>query len=329
MKRREFVASVAGALATCATATYVRAQAGKIPTVGVLWHAGSAQEEGVYYTSLIEGFRVLGYVDGQNISLKHRFPNERPERFRTMVAELVALNVDVLVTVGTQTAPYAFHATATIPVVFVFVPDALGSKFVESLARPGRNMTGLSNFGADIVLKRLELIKEMVPSLRRAALLINSDTQVAPLYKRATESAANELGLENYTFDARSLDELHQAFDAMLKTGMQAVTVNGEGLVYQQRDKVARMALERRLPLCVWSRETFEAGALMSYGTDQAAMCRRAPVFVDKILKGAKPGDLPVEQPTKLEFFLNLKVAKALGLTIPPTLLARADEVIE
>ena len=283
----------------------------------------------MYYTSLIEGFRRLGYVDGQNIALKHRFPNERPENFRSMMAELVALNVDVLVTVGTQTAPYAFHATATIPVVFVFVPDALGSNFVESLARPGRNMTGLSNFGADIVLKRLEFIKEMVPGLRRAALLVNSDTQVATLYKRATETAATELGLENHTFDARSLDELHQAFDAMLKGGMQAVTVNGEGLVYQQRDKVARMALERRLPLCVWSRETFEAGALMSYGTDQAAMCRRAPVFVDKILKGAKPGDLPVEQPTKLEFFLNLKVAKALGLTIPPTLLARADEVIE
>jgi putative ABC transport system substrate-binding protein len=300
-----------------------------MPTVGVLWHAGSPQEEGVYYTSLIEGFRGLGYVDGQNILLKHRFPNERPEHFRNMVAELVALDVDVLVTVGTQTAPYAFHATATIPVVFVFVPDALGSNFVESLARPGRNMTGLSNFGADIVLKRLELLKEMVPGLRRAALLVNSDTQVATLYKRATESAASELGLENHTFDARSLDELHQAFDAMLKSGMQAVTVNGEGLVYQQRDKVARMALERRLPLCVWSRETFEAGALMSYGTDQAAMCRRAPVFVDKILKGAKPGDLPVEQPTKLEFFLNLKVANALGLTIPPTLLARADEVIE
>jgi putative ABC transport system substrate-binding protein len=327
MRRRTLITLLCGTVT--GLPTFVRAQAGRTPTVGVLWHAGSAQEEGVYYTSLIEGFRRLGYVDGQNIALKHRFPNERPENFRSMMAELVALNVDVLVTVGTQTAPYAFHATATIPVVFVFVPDALGSNFVESLARPGRNMTGLSNFGADIVLKRLEFIKEMVPGLRRAALLVNSDTQVATLYKRATETAATELGLENHTFDARSLDELHQAFDAMLKGGMQAVTVNGEGLVYQQRDKVARMALERRLPLCVWSRETFEAGALMSYGTDQAAMCRRAPVFVDKILKGAKPGDLPVEQPTKLEFFLNLKVAKALGLTIPPTLLARADEVIE
>jgi putative tryptophan/tyrosine transport system substrate-binding protein len=327
MRRRTLMTLLCGTV--IGLPTFPRAQAGRIPTVGVLWHAGSAQEEGVYYTSLVEGFRALGYVDGQNISFKHRFPNERPENFRSMVAELVALNVDVLVTVGTQTAPYAFHATAMIPVVFVFVPDALGSKFVESLARPGRNMTGLSNFGADIVLKRLELIKEMIPGLRRAALLVNTDTQVASLYKRATESAATELGLENYTFDARSLGELHQAFDAMLKAEMQAVTVNGEGLVYQQRDKVARMALERRLPLCVWSRETFEAGALMSYGTDQAAMCRRAPVFVDKILKGAKPGDLPVEQPTKLEFFLKLKVAKAVGLTIPPTLLARADEVIE
>jgi len=246
-----------------------------------------------------------------------------------MVAELVGLKIDVLVTVGTQTAPYARDATTSIPVVFIFVPDPVGSKFVDSLARPGRNMTGLSQFGADIVVKRLQFLKDIVPRLSRVALLVNPDTEVAPLYKRVTETAAAELGLENHTFEARSLVELERAFDAMVSAGMQAVTINGEGLAYQQRANIARMTVARRLPLGVWSKETFEAGALISYGADQVAMCRRGPVFVDKILKGAKPGDLPVEQPTKLEFFVNLKTAKALGLTIPQSLRARADELIE
>jgi putative ABC transport system substrate-binding protein len=190
-------------------------------------------------------------------------------------------------------------------------------------------MTGLSNFGADIVLKRLQFLKEMVPGLARVALLVNPNTEVADLYKRMTEIAAGELGLRNRTFEARSLDELRRAFDAMAEAGMQAVTVNGEGLAYQQRENVAKMALTRRLPLGVWSRETFEAGALMSYGTDQVAMCRRAAVFVDKILRGARPADLPVEQPTMLELFINLKTAAALGLTVPHSVLLRADAVVQ
>lgn len=326
MGRRDFLELVCGAMA--ALPGLAHAQAAKIPRVGVLWHAGSAGEEGAYYTGLLEGFRVLGYVDGRNILFEHRFPNESPERFRSMVAELVALKVDVLVTVGTQTAPYARDATTSIPIVFIFVPDPVGSKFVDSLARPGKNMTGLSHFGIDMVLKRLQFLSELIPGLTRVALLVNPHTEVAIPYKRVTDTAAAELRLVNHTFEARSLGELEQAFDAMANTGMQAVTINGEGLVYQQRTRVARMALERRLPLAVWSRETFEAGALMSYGADQVAMCRRGPVFVDKILKGAKPGDLPVEQPTKLEFLINRKVAGALGLTVPPGLIALADEVI-
>lgn len=327
MKRREFVTLICSAMA--ALPIRAHAQAAKIPRVGVLWHAGSADEEGSYYTGLLEGFRVLGYIDGHNIILEHRFPNERPERFRSMVAELVGLKVDVLVTVGTQTAPYARDATASIPIVFIFVPDPVGSKFADSLARPGRNMTGLSHFGVDIVLKRLQFLSDLVPGLSRVALLVNPNTEVAALYKRVTDTAAVELRLVNHTFEARSLDELEQAFDTMVKAGIQAVTINGEGLVYQQRANVARMALARRLSLAVWSRETFEAGALMSYGADQVAMCRRGPVFVDKILKGAKPGDLSVEQPTKLEFLVNRKIARALGLTVPPVLLALADEVID
>jgi putative ABC transport system substrate-binding protein len=328
MERRTFLGGIAGGLLAAPLAAEAH-QAGRVPRVGVLWHAGSADEEGSYYTGLLEGFRTLGYVDGRNVILEHRFPNEMPERFRSMTAELVALKVDVLVTVGTQTAPYARDATTSIPVVFIFVPDPVGSKFVDSLGRPGRNMTGLSQFGADIVLKRLQFLKDMIPGLSRVALLVNPNTEVASLYKRVTDTAAAGLGLSNHTFEARSLDELGRAFDAMVKAGMQAVTINGEGLAYQQRAYVATMTLARRLPLAVWSRETFEAGALMSYGADQVAMCRRGPVFVDKILKGAKPGDLPVEQPTKLEFLINRKIARALGLTIPQNMLIRADEVIE
>jgi putative tryptophan/tyrosine transport system substrate-binding protein len=328
MERRTFFGMIAGSLLGAPLAVEAQ-QTGRIPRVGVLWHAGSADEEGSYYTGLLEGFRDLGYVDGRNIILEHRFPNEMPERFRSMSAELVALKVDVLVTVGTQTAPYARDATTSIPVVFIFVPDPVGSNFVDSLRRPGRNMTGLSQFGLDIVLKRLQFLKDIIPGLSRVALLVNPNTEVASLYKRATEAAAAGLGLNNHTFEARSLDELGRAFDAMVKAGMQAVTINGEGLAYQQRAYVARMTLARRLPLAVWSRETFEAGALLSYGADQVAMCRRGPVFVDKILKGAKPRDLPVEQPTKLEFLINRKIARALGLTIPQIVLAQADQVIE
>jgi putative ABC transport system substrate-binding protein len=327
MQRREFLPYICGAIA--ALPELARAQTGKIPRIGVLWHAGSAEEEGAYYTGLRQGFQDLGYVEGRNIHFHHRFPNEMPERFRSMVAELVALKVDVLVTVGTQTAPYARDATTSIPVVFIFVPDPVGSRFVDSLARPGRNMTGLSQFGADIVLKRLQFLKDIVPRLSRVALLVNPNTEVAPLYRRVTETSAAELGLENHTFEARSLTELEQAFDAMVSAGMQAVTINGEGVAYQHRASIAKMAIARRLPLGVWSKETFEAGALISYGADQVAMCRRGPVFVDRILKGARPADLPVEQPAKLEFFVNLKTAKALGLTIPQTLLLRADEVIQ
>ena len=182
MRRREFI----GLSGLFAVPALVLAQAGRTPRVGILWHAGSAEEEGRYFTAMVEGFRDLGYEHGRNIVLEHRFPNEIPERFQGMADELVGLKVDVLVAVGTQTAPYAKKATSTVPVVFLFVPDPVGSGFAESLGRPGGNMTGLSNFGADIVLKRLQFLKEMIPGLSRVGLLVNPDTEVAGLYRRAT-----------------------------------------------------------------------------------------------------------------------------------------------
>src|SRR5215217_6016320 len=228
MRRREFVTLLCGTV--IALPSLALAQARGVPKVGILWHAGSPEDEGRYFTGMIEGFRDLGYEHGRNIILEHRFPNEIPERFRSMADELVALKVDVLVAVGTQTAPYAKNATSTLPVVFLFVPDAVGSGFVESLGRPGKNMTGLSNFGADIVLKRLQFLKDMIPGLARVALLVNPDTEVAPLYRRATDAAAAELGLENHTFEGRSINEVERAFDRMVAAGMQAVTINGEGV---------------------------------------------------------------------------------------------------
>ena len=325
MRRREFI----GLSCLLAVPGLVLAQAGRTPKVGILWHAGSAEEEGRYFTAMVEGFRDLGYEHGRNIVLEHRFPNEIPERFRGMADELVGLKVDVLVAVGTQTAPYAKRATSTVPVVFLFVPDPVGSGFAASLGRPGANMTGLSNFGADIVLKRLQFLKEMIPGLSRVGLLVNPDTEVAGLYRRATDAAAADLGLENHTFEGRSIAEFETAFDRMVAVGIQGVTINGEGVAYQHRSAIGRMTLARHLPLAVWSRETFEGGALISYGADQVAMSRRTPAFVDRILKGTRPGDLPVEQPTKLEFFVNLRVARTLGLSVPPMLLALADEVLE
>jgi putative ABC transport system substrate-binding protein len=327
MRRRDFIGI---ACAAAAWPLAVQAQdTAKLRRVGVLWHAGSAEEEGRYFQGLTEGLRDLGYKDGQNVVLVHRFPNEMPARFRSMAAELVSMKVDVLVSVGSQTAYYASDATKTIPIVFIFVPDPVGAKFVTSLARPGGNATGLTHFAADLIGKRLEFLKETVPGLARTALLVNPDTQVAHLYSEVTNAMAAKLGLSNRVFAARSRDELEPAFDAMMKAGMQAVTINSEGLAYQQREYIAKLAIARHLPLSVWSRETLEAGALMSYGADQPAMCRRAAVFVDKILKGAKPGDLPVEEPQKIEFVLNKKTAKALGLTFPNTLLVTATEVIE
>jgi putative ABC transport system substrate-binding protein len=328
MRRRDFIKVISGG--AVASPLAARAENNRrIPRIGVLWHAGSAAEEGRYFTGFVDGLRSLGYLDGINIFLEHRFPNEMPDRFRKMAAELVSLDVDVLVSVGSQTAFYAQDATRTIPIVFIFVPDPVGSKFAMSLARPGGNATGLTHFAADLIGKRLEFLKETSSGLARVALLVNPDTEVARLYTNVTDSMAKKLGLSNHTFSARSRDELEPAFDAMVKAGMQAVTINSEGLAYQQREFIANLAIARRLPLSVWSRETLEAGALMSYGADQPAMCRRAAVFVDKILKGAKPAELPVEEPTKIEFLLNKKTAKALELTFPHTLLVAATEVIE
>jgi len=327
MRRRDFFSFIGGAM--LAVPGVARAQpAGKIPTVGYLWHAGNAKEETPYFEALLEGFAKLGYVEGRNIKLEHRFPNETPERFKSMAAELVSLNVDVLMG-GAIASTYLRDATTKIPIVFMFVPDPVGMKFVQSIARPGENITGLSSFGRDVAGKRLQLLKEIVPGLSRVALLINSQQATTHVFVEVMQTAADQLGLVLQTFDARSLEEIEPAFDAMARAGMQAVTPVQGGLFFQAPTLTPKLALARRLPMLAYSRETFEYGALVSYAADQVEMCRRSAVYADKILKGAKPGDLPVEQPTKFELLINLKTAKALGLDVPLQLQQLADEVIE
>jgi len=327
MQRRNFVAALGGA--AIALPLTARAQKRAIPTVGVLWHAGNASEEQPYFDTLIRGFEDLGYIEGKNIKFEHRFPNETPARFRELAAELAALPVDVIVSVGNATAPYAKDATATIPVVFVFVADPTGSKLVDSLARPGGNVTGLAMLGTDLTAKRFEILRDVIPQLSRVALLLNPEETAARQYRNEGEAAAAALGMTVLPFELRSLDEIDGVFDRMAQAGVQALSFGPGGLLFQGRNSLQRLALAHRMPTCGWSKEMLVAGLLLSYGPDQTAMAHHAPALVDKILHGARPADIPVEQPTKFQLIINQKTAKALNLRMPESLLLRADEVIE
>jgi len=326
MRRRDFLNSIAGTAIAWPIGAYAQ-QARRVPRIGVLWHAGSAEEEDPYFGSLVEGFRNLGYGEDR-ILLEHRFPNERPELFASMAAELVSSKPDAVIAVG-GAAPYAKKATATIPIVFMYVPDPVGGKLVENIRRPGGNATGLSNFSLELCAKRMEYLKEIVPNLSRVGLLVNPSAKVSDLYIDQSNAAAPKLGLTTQAFQVRSVGELEEAYSAMAKAGMQSVVVNAESLFYQGKEMIAKLELAHHLPTCVWVKEVVEAGVLMSYGTDQRAIARRVAGYVDRILKGEKPAEMPVEQPTRFELVINLKSAKALGLTIPPTLITRADNLIE
>ena len=328
MRRREFIITILGGIGwpLCAQAQ----QRVKIPRVGVLWHAGSAQEEAIYLSAFQRGLSELGYVEGRTITLEHRFPNEEPDRFVSMAAELAALKVDVLVAVSRLSAIAAQRATTSIPIVFVVVPDPVGTKLVGSLARPGGNITGLTNIAVELSAKRLALFKDALPHLSRVALLVNAnDERGMHRYIDETRAAGNALALEVQPIGIRSVGDFEKAFDEIAERRCEGVITVADGLFYQGRVAVAQSALARHLPLMTITREMLQAGALMSYGPDHQEIFRRSPIYIDKILKGEKPAELPVEQPTKFQFLFNLKTAKALGLEVAPMLLARADEVIE
>lgn len=327
MRRREFMAGV-GALGAV-WPHHAFAQNRRIPTVGVLWHAGSAEEEAIYLSALREGFVSLGYKERQSIILEHRFPNEIPERFVSQAAELASLKVDVLVTVTQLAALAAKRATSTTPIVAVLLTDPVGSGLVDSLSRPGGNVTGLTNLSVDLSSKRLALFKEFIPTARRVAILLNATpSQISKKTFEEYQAAAASLGVEVIAVEVRTTEDLETAFNRMHREA-DGIIQGPSSLFYQARALMAKLAAERRIPLMATTREAVDAGALMSYATDLRALFRRSAYYVDKILKGEKPADLPVEQPTKFELLINLKTSRAIGLAIPETFLVRADGIVE
>jgi putative ABC transport system substrate-binding protein len=329
MRRREFITLLGSAAVTWPIAVSGQ-QSSQIRKIGVLWHAASAEDEAVYLGALREGLAELGYVEGRNIVLENRFPAEQWERFVSLAAELVQLKPALLVAVSRPAAIAAHRATTTIPIVFSVVPDPVGDKLVESLARPGGNITGLSNLALDLSAKRIELLKAMVGNLSRVALLVNAgDPEGARRYVRETQAAATPLGITIIPVEVRGLGEIPRVFSTIDQLNVNGLVGTADSLFTVERHNIIQLALERRLPTMMHSRETAQAGALMSYAPSYVLMLRRTAVYVDKILKGARPADLPVELPTKFELVINLKTAKALGLTVSPQLLSRADEVID
>jgi putative ABC transport system substrate-binding protein len=326
MRRRELIAGLGGAAAAWPLAA--RAQLpGKPPTIGFLGSATPAAW-GPYVAAFTQRVRELGWIDGRTVALEYRWAEGRTARYAEIAAEFVRLKVDVIVTQATPAVLAAKQATSVIPIVFAAVADPVGSGLVASLARPGGNITGVSIQATDLAGKRLELLREVVPGLRRLAIMVNVGAHGAVLETGEAQAAARTIGVEVATFEIRRADDIAPAFEAF-KGRTEALYIASDPLVLTNRVRINTLALGARLPTIYSFREYVEAGGLISYGPNLPDLFRRAADFVDKILRGAKPGDIPVEQPTKFDLVINLTTAKALGISIPPTLLTRANEVIE
>jgi putative ABC transport system substrate-binding protein len=297
----------------------------KMPRIGILTPAFDPYP---VLEAFRQGLRDLGYMEGQSIALEYRFAEGRFERLPELAAELVRLKVDVILAVGGQAILAAKHATGTIPIVFPGVPDPVGQGLVASLARPGGNITGLSIQDPELMGKLLELLKEAVPGVTRVAYLWHS-ARIGPRALQELETAARSLGMQLQPVEVRDPYPFDQAFATMAEAHADALITMPGAVFLSRRTQIVDLASKTRLPGIFPDREFAEAGGLMSYGPSLTANFHRAATYVDKILKGAKPGDLPVEQPTKFEFIINLKTAKALGLTIPSTLLFQANEVLQ
>jgi putative ABC transport system substrate-binding protein len=325
MKRRECIKLLGGAAAGWPLAA--RAQQGRLPAIGFLGSSTAASWSG-WNAAFVQRLRERGWIEGRTVAIEYRWAEGREERFPAIAAEFVRLKVDVIVTSGTA-VPVAKQATSTIPIVFAVATDPIGTGLVASLARPGGNVTGLSLQSSELAGKRLELLREILPGLRRLALIGNAASPSLALEISEVQTAARTLGLEVATFEIRRAEDIAPAF-AALKERAQALYVHGsDPLVLANRTGINTLAAAARLPTVHSGREYAEAGGLMSYGTNFTDLFRRAGDFVDKILRGTKPADIPVEQPTRFDLVVNLTTAKALGLTIPETFLVRADEVIE
>jgi ABC-type uncharacterized transport system substrate-binding protein len=326
LHRREFITLLGGA-ATVWPFTAHAQQPGKLPTIGYLGQSTLAVES-QRAAALVQRLRELGWTEGRTVAIEYRWGEGRSERAAEIAAEFVRLKVDVIVTSGTPQVIAAKQATSLIPIVFASAGDPVGSGLVASLARPGGNVTGLSSQMTDTAAKRLEFLREVVPGLRRLAIMVNVSNPLAVLEMVEAQAAVATLGLEVITSEIRRAEDIVPAFEAF-NGRADALYVITDPLMNTFRNRTNTLALGSRLPTMYGTREFVEAGGLMSYGSNFADQFRRAADYVDKILRGTKPGEIPVEQPTKFELVINAQTATMLGLDVPPTLLARADEVIE
>ncbi len=325
MKRRDFITLIGGAVASWPLAARAQ-QPGKVRTIGFLG-ASSASAWGPWTAAFVQRLRELGWIEGRTVAIEYRWAEGRGERYAEIAAELVRLKVDVIVTVGSAVAA-AKQATSVIPIVFAVANDPIGSGLVASLARPGANVTGLSILAPDLAGKRLELLREARPGLRGLAIMANVDYPAAVLEIGEMQASARTLGLEVTRLEIRRAEDIAPAI-AALKGRADALYACADSLVNANHARISTLALAARLPTLHYTKDHLEPDGLMSYGPNYPDLFRRAADFVDKILRGAKPADIPVEQPTKFELVINLKTAKALGLTIPESFLLRADELIE
>jgi len=317
-------------LLTLQAGVAVAQPASKVPRIGYISPGSPSNQARVARLEAFrQGLREQGYVDGQNIAIDARWAQGNYDRYAELAAELVRLKVDVLVTVGATGSQAAKRVTKTIPIVMTVVNDPVGGRLVESLAHPGGNLTGLSMMAPDLVGKQLQVLTEIVPKLSRAAILSNPASPGTAPQLRVAEALAPTLGVRLQVLEARTPQEIDQAFVAMGKERAGALVVLAESMFTNQAKQIADQSVKMRLPTIFGLKEHADAGGLVVYGADPVDMERRAAGFVAKILKGAKPADLPVEQPSKLELIINLKTAKALGLTIPQSVLLRADQVIQ
>jgi putative ABC transport system substrate-binding protein len=325
VRRREFIVLVGGAAAAWPLAARAQ-QPGKPPTIGILG-SGTPATQGQWWAGFVQRLRELGWTEGRNVAIEYRWAEGRNERAAEIAAEFVRLKVDIIVTSGTAIVA-ATQATSVIPIVFAVSGDPVGIGVVASLARPGGNVTGLSSQHTDTSGKRLELLREVLPDLRRLAVLANVGSSFAVLEMREVEAMARTLGLDPATLEIRRAEDIAPAIES-LKGRVQALYIVTDTLMNVQRIRINSVALAARLPTMHGFREYVEAGGLMSYGPNFTDLWRRSADLVDRILRGAKPSDIPVEQPTKFDLVINLQTARLLGLEMPPSLLARADEVIE
>jgi ABC-type uncharacterized transport system substrate-binding protein len=327
VRRREFITLLGGAAATWPLAARAQ-QPGKLPTIGFLG-AGTLSAQSQRTTAFVQRLRQLGWIEGRTVAIEYRWAEGRYERFAEIAAEFIRLKVDVIVTWATAPVLTAKQATSVIPIVFAVAGDPVGSGLVASLARPGGNVTGSSLQQTDLASKRLELLREIVPGVRRLAIMGNVGSSLIAVEMREVQSMAHSLGLEVGRLEIGRPDDIPLAIKAALNDHMDALYVCADPLVGTNRPRIVTLAQAARLPTMFGEREYVDAGGLISYGPNLPDLFRRAAELVDKILRGTKPADIPVEQPTKFDLLINLITAKALGLSVPPTLLARADEVIE